>query len=254
MRQYIFHFPQNTFPLRLKFQDLIIYEDADIIIVNKPPNIPTLNERFDTESINMLSMAKDYAEDAQVCHRIDKETSGALIIAKHPEAYRHVSMQFESRKVTKIYHAVVDGTHRIENIEINLPILNLGKANVKIDKTNGKKALTHFNSIQYFKHYTLVECKPHTGRMHQIRIHLASLKASIAADELYGGKPVLLSNFKRKYRAATDADEQPLIKRFALHAYQVSFIPYNKTEMETYTAPYPKDMATLLKVLEKYDV
>jgi len=83
-----------------KFADLILFEDDDIIVVNKPPFISSLDEREGGE-VNMLRLAKAYSEDAQICHRLDKETSGALIIAKNPEAYRTVSMQFEKRQVKK---------------------------------------------------------------------------------------------------------------------------------------------------------
>src|SRR5471030_1453349 len=83
-----------------KFADLILFEDDDIIVVNKPPFISSLDEREGGE-VNMLRLAKGYSEDAQVCHRLDKETSGALIIAKNPEAYRTVSIQFEKRQVKK---------------------------------------------------------------------------------------------------------------------------------------------------------
>jgi 23S rRNA pseudouridine955/2504/2580 synthase len=101
---------------------------------------------------------------------LDKETSGALIIAKNPEAYRNISMQFEHRQVKKVYHAVIEGTHVFEELFIDLPILNVGKGTVTISKQDGKRAETWFQSLKYFKHYTLVECRPVTGRMHQIRI------------------------------------------------------------------------------------
>src|SRR5476651_4297 len=124
-----------------KFQDLLLFENEDIIVVNKPPFISSLDEREGGE-INMLRLAKAYSEDAQICHRLDKETSGALIIAKNPEAYRLVSMQFEKRQVKKVYHAIIDGTHVFENLKIDLPILNVGKGNVSINKQEGKKAET----------------------------------------------------------------------------------------------------------------
>ena len=84
-----------------KFADLILFENDDVIVVNKPPFISSLDEREGGE-INMLRLAKQYSDDAQICHRLDKETSGALIIAKNPEAYRHVSIQFEKRQVKKV--------------------------------------------------------------------------------------------------------------------------------------------------------
>lgn len=233
------------------FKDLILFENDDVIVVNKPPFVASVDERNGGE-LNMLRMAKKYWDDAQICHRLDKETSGALIFAKTPEAYRSVSMQFEHREVKKIYHAVIDGSHAFDNKLVDLPIANFGKGNVVIDKYEGKRAETIFNSIKFFKHFTLVECQPKTGRMHQIRIHLATQRASIVADEMYGGKYPMLSTFKRGYRLSKGEEEQPLIRRFALHAYEVSFKLLNGEEI-TIGAPYPKDFATFLKLLEKFD-
>jgi 23S rRNA pseudouridine955/2504/2580 synthase len=234
-----------------KLQDLLIYEDDHIIVVNKPPFISSLDEREGGE-INILRLAKQYHEDAQICHRLDKETSGAMIIAKDPETYRFVSMQFEHREVKKVYHAIVDGTHVFNELMIDLPILNAGKGNVMISRAEGKKAETYFQSIKYFKHYTLIEARPVTGRMHQIRIHLATQRASISGDEMYGGKPVFLSQIKRGYRPNKNEEEQPIMKRFALHSREVTF-KIAENESRTFTAEYPKDFGVLLKLLEKND-
>src|SRR2546428_3212932 len=176
-----------------QFKDLIIFENDDVIVVNKPPFLASIDERNGGE-LNLLRMAKKYWEEAQICHRLDKETSGALIFAKNPEAYRCISMQFEHRQVKKVYHAVIEGTHIFENKLVDLPIANLGKGNVTIDRYEGKRAETYFNSLKYYKHFTLVECLPLTGRMHQIRIHLATQRASIVADEMYGGHDPKLSS------------------------------------------------------------
>lgn len=234
-----------------KFADLVLFENDDVIVVNKPPFVASLDEREGGE-VNMLRLAKAYWPDAQVCHRLDKETSGALIIAKHPEAYRFISIQFEKRQVKKVYHAIIEGTHVFEELLVDLPILNSGKGNVSISRQEGKRAETWFQSLKYFKHYTLVECRPVTGRMHQIRIHLATQRASIAGDEMYRGKPVFLSELKRKYNIGKDQEELPIMKRFALHAYEVSFKLLDNNEI-TIHAPYPKDFETLLKLLEKFD-
>lgn len=234
-----------------KLQDLLIYEDDHIIVVNKPPFISSLDEREGGE-INILRLAKQYHEDAQICHRLDKETSGAMIIAKDPETYRFVSMQFEHREVKKVYHAIVDGTHVFNELMIDLPILNAGKGNVMISRAEGKKAETYFQSIKYFKHYTLIEARPVTGRMHQIRIHLATQRASISGDEMYGGKPVFLSQIKRGYRPNKNEEEQPIMKRFALHSREVTF-KIAENESRTFTAEYPKDFGVLIKLLEKND-
>ncbi len=233
------------------FKDLILYEDEQVIVINKPAFISTLDDR-NGDTITIIRLAKQYWEEAQICHRLDRETSGALIIAKDPETYRSISMQFEHREVRKIYHAFVDGQHRFEDLKIDLPISNLGKSNVKIDRTDGKRAETFFKSIIYFKHYTLVECRPLTGRMHQIRIHLATQRASITGDELYGGKPFFLSSVKRNYRLSKEEEEQPIMKRFALHAREVGFTLPNG-EVLTIEAPYPKDFDTMMKMLVKFD-
>ncbi len=238
----------------MKFPDLkslIIFENEDILVLNKPPFISTLDDRSG-DTVTVIKLLKDVFPDAQICHRLDKETSGALIVAKTPETYRFISMQFEHRQVNKVYHALIDGHHRFENLSVNLPILNLGKSNVKIDRKEGKNALTLFNSIRYYKHYTLVECRPITGRMHQIRIHLASQRASIAGDEMYGGKPVFLSKIKRGYKLSKNEEEQPMMKRFALHAKELSFQLPDNTGI-TVEAAYSKDYETLLKMLDKFD-
>lgn len=235
-----------------KLQDLIIFEDKNVIVVNKPPFIASLDER-EGGDINILRLAKQYTDDAQICHRLDKETSGAMIIAKNPETYRFISMQFEHREVKKVYHAIVDGTHIFNDLLVDLPILNAGKGNVMISRGEGKKAETYFKSLKYFKHYTLIEAKPVTGRMHQIRIHLATQRASITGDEMYGGNPVYLSKIKRNYRLGKDEIEQSIIKRFALHSREVTF-KINENESKTFTADYPKDFAVLLKLLEKNDI
>ncbi|MFD1770618.1 RluA family pseudouridine synthase [Sphingobacterium suaedae] len=234
-----------------KFQDLIIFEDDNLIVINKPPFVASLDDRTGGE-INILRLAKKYHADAQVCHRLDKDTSGILLIAKNPETYRLVSIEFERRRVDKNYHAIIGGTHTFDNLLVDLPILNQGNKNVSIDRANGKAAETIFNSIRYFKHFTLVNCKPITGRMHQIRIHLATQHAAIVGDSMYRGKPVYLSQIKKRgFTMSKDQEELPIMKRFALHAHSVRFSIDGKEY--AFDAPYPKDFATLLKQLEKFD-
>ncbi len=234
-----------------KFVDLIIHEDDNLIVINKPPFLASLDER-EGGDISVLRLAKKYHPDAQVCHRLDKETSGLLLIAKNPETYRLMSIEFERRRVSKIYHAIIAGTHVFEDLLVDLPILNLGNKNVTIDRANGKRAETYFKSLRYFKHFTLVECRPVTGRMHQIRIHLATQRAAIVGDTLYKGKPVYLSQIKKRgFTMGKGQEEQPIMKRFALHARELRFALDGK-ELH-FEAPYPKDFATLLRHLEKFD-
>lgn len=236
---------------RPKFADLILHEDENLIVINKPPHLSSLDDRSGGDT-SVIRMAKAYHADAQICHRLDRDTSGLLLIAKNPETYRLVSIEFEKRRVNKIYHAIIAGTHVFEELLVDLPILNLGNKNVTIDRARGKDAETYFTSLRYFKHYTLVECRPVTGRMHQIRVHLATQRAAIVGDTMYHGKPVYLSQIKKRgFTLAKGEEEQPIMKRFALHAREVGFtIDGREYHFE---APYPKDFATLLKQLGKYD-
>lgn len=194
-------------------------------------------------------MAQEIEPNAQVCHRLDKDTSGVLAIAKNPDAYRHLSIQFEQRQVKKVYHALVDGNNQFEEQLVDLNILKLSDGTVRIDRS-GKSAQTWFTTLQQFKNHSLVECMPVTGRMHQIRIHLASLKAQIMGDETYGGKLFYLSSVKRRFKLKKDSDEEPFMKRMALHAYSLSFIGMEAEKIEV-VAPYPKDFAALLKQLSQ---
>jgi RluA family pseudouridine synthase len=235
---------------RIKFEELILFEDADFILVNKPPFLSTLEDR--NEKINLLRLARTYAADAQVCHRLDKDTSGVLAIAKNPEAYRHLSMQFENRQVVKLYHALVDGIHNFDETKVDQPILKQPDGMAKISKREGRPAVTYFTSIKSFRHHTLVACKPVTGRMHQIRLHISHLGAPITGDELYGGKPFFLSQVKRKFNLKKETEEEPLIKRMALHAFSLEFKDLAETT-KIIEAPYPKDMQVLVRQLELND-
>ena len=233
-----------------RFEDLIIFENEDYILINKPPHLATLDERIDTPNIKKIAQA--YCPTAQVCHRLDKETSGALAIAKNPEAYRNMAIQFEDRLVKKKYHAVVEGIQDFEEVNVYLPILALKNGTVRIDKQEGKLAETFFNTLKAYRKHTLVECEPVTGRMHQIRIHLSVLKAPIVCDEQYGGKPIYLSQIKKKgFNLKKETEEQSLISRVALHAFSLQFSLMNGEEIKV-EAPYPKDFDVLVKQLEKY--
>ena len=233
---------------RINFTDLILHEDDDYLIINKPSFVSTLDDRNDP--ISILSMARQHVPDAQVGHRLDKETSGALAIAKHPEAYRELAIQFEKRRVKKTYHAVSEGIHDFQEVMVDLPIHPTNKGVVRISRREGKPAQTLVQTAGVFQRHTLVRCQPITGRMHQIRVHLTSLGAPIVGDEQYGGHWFYLSSIKRNYHLKKGTEEQPLIKRVALHASALSFDGMDGKPLSV-TAPYPKDFAVLLKQLDK---
>lgn len=231
-------------------EDWVIFENDEFLVINKPPHIACLEDR--NSPINILARLKESREHIQLCHRLDKETSGALLVAKTNEMYKEASRQFEKREIAKVYHALVDGVHDFEKyIEVNLPIYTSSKAKGWIDYREGKESLTYFCTLEAFKLNTLVECRPVTGRTHQIRIHLAAMEAPISGDELYGGQPVLLSQLKKRYNLKKGEIETPIMNRFALHARSLSFKDTSGKEWQ-FEADYPKDMEVLLKQVRKF--
>jgi 23S rRNA pseudouridine955/2504/2580 synthase len=233
---------------KILFKDLILFEDDDFIILNKPPFISTLDDRND--QINILSIGRSYFPDIQICHRLDKNTSGCLIISKSGEGYRHVSLQFQHHHIHKTYHAVVEGNHTMENRSIDVPIYVRSAGGAKIDFRKGRDSITRVSSLVNFRKYTLVECIPVTGRLHQIRVHLSHIGAPIVGDEMYGGHPFFLSEVKTKYTRGKH-EEKALIRRFALHAQRVEFVHLNGSKM-SFEADYSKDFSVLLNQLKKH--
>jgi 23S rRNA pseudouridine955/2504/2580 synthase len=234
--------------VRREFNEMILFENADFVAINKPYGISTLEDRAD--KTNLLSEAKKIFPDIQVCHRLDKDTSGVLVLAKTPEGYRHLSLQFQNRQVQKVYHAVVHGSTDFNDFKVDLPLVVKGKGIVKWDANSGKESNTHFTTLKNFRAFSLVKCMPVTGRRHQIRVHLKHCKHSIVADTMYEGELVYLSNIKRNYKQSK-REERPMINRVALHAHSISFKAIDDKLVEV-EAPYPKDYTVLLKQLEKY--
>ena len=233
---------------RLKFSDLILYEDEHYLVINKPPGLSTLDDRHDAKSV--LNWSRRYWPQCQACHRLDKDTSGVLALAKDPEAYRHLSLQFQQRAVHKVYHAVVQGKHQFDGIKVELDLKAGRRGNVHIVPVGGKESVTLFHTLDIFKAHSLIRCEPITGRTHQIRVHLAHLKAPICGDLSYGGQPFYLSKIKPHYNLKRFTEERPLISRMALHAQELKFQLLGGKNSE-FQAPYPKDFRVLLRQLDK---
>ncbi|MGY6559448.1 MAG: RluA family pseudouridine synthase [Nitritalea sp.] len=232
---------------KIDFKSLVLFENEDYLVVNKPPFLSTLDDRHEAQ--NMLELARAYTPDAQVCHRLDKETSGCLVIAKHQEAYRNIAMQFENREVQKVYHAVTAGIHRYEEVLVDRNIVATNKGIARIHK-DGKPAQTRIKTLKTYYAHTLFACEPISGRLHQIRVHLAYLGHPICCDGTYGGAPVYLSQLKRRFNLKKGTEELPILQRVALHAYGICF---QGTDGQTIKveAPYPKDFDVLVRQLEK---
>lgn len=184
--------------LDLKAQDIpveVVYEDKDIIVVNKPKGLVVhpANGNWDGTLVNaIMAICKDSLSGIGgeirpgIVHRLDKDTSGLLIIAKNDEAHLNMSNQIKERQVKKIYYALVRGVVSENEATINMPIGRSTKDRKKmaVDK-NGKEAITHFRVLERFNKYTLLEVKIDTGRTHQIRVHLSEIGHPVVGDEVY---------------------------------------------------------------------
>jgi len=227
----------------------IIWQNDDYAVINKPPGIASLHERNGSGVESILEQARKVFPDPVLCHRLDRETSGALVLALNTDAHRHLAIQFEARQVSKIYHCVVEGALHFDSFRVDLPINTEDPQRIRIDRKHGKPAETVFSTLALFRHFTLMEARPLTGRMHQIRVHLASQNARIAGDVQYGGREPRLSDIKRHVKG----EDTPLIRRFALHARCIGFTLPDGSFVEI-EAPYPKDMEVLIKLLNRYDL
>ncbi len=242
----------------MKNRPSIIFEDDDIIVLNKPAHYLTIPDRFVAERPNLTTFLKDRLEDVFVVHRLDKETSGAILFAKNAAAHRNLSMQFEARTIDKIYLALVEGTVHKEEGEINQPIANnMRDKGRMIIASRGKPSLTLYQVIERFKNYTLVEANIKTGRTHQVRVHFERIGYPLAVDSLYGRKSAfLLSEVKmKKYRRGKDVlEEKPLMSRTTLHAAKVTFDHPTTNESITFEAELPKDFRAVLNQLRKWGI
>lgn len=231
---------------KLKAQDIpvdVVYEDKDIIVVNKPKGmvVHPANGNPDGTLVNaILAMCKDSLSGIGgeirpgIVHRLDKDTSGLLIIAKNNEAHVKMSKQIQDRLVTKKYIALIRGVVKDDEATIDMPIARskVDRKKMAVDK-DGKQSVTHFKVIKRYRGYTLLEIKIDTGRTHQIRVHMAKIGYPVVGDMVY-------SNGKNEFG----------IEGQMLHAKSLEFshpITGKKMHLE---APLPEYFT---KVLEELD-
>jgi 23S rRNA pseudouridine955/2504/2580 synthase/23S rRNA pseudouridine1911/1915/1917 synthase len=237
----------------------VLYQDADIVVIDKPAGLDSVRGQFagDVTVLDRLEAElTDLKGPLRVVHRLDRETSGAMVLAKNEDAQRKLTEQWETRTVEKTYLAITHGVvpSREGVIDIPLKKTQSQKRPVLPDQQNGKPATTEFKVLDQYRNYTLVEAHPITGRMHQVRVHFAAQGTPLVADHIYGSEePLLLSEFKRGYRPSGRKDEEkPLIARLALHAHTLAFNHPTTGERLTFTVEPPKDFSAAMKQLGKY--
>ncbi len=229
----------------------IVYEDADVIVINKQPGIsvhPSINEKGGTIANALVAHYPPISEVGEdlvrpgIVHRLDKDTSGLLAAAKNQETFEFLKRQWQEGLVTKKYLTLVVGRIGKEKGEIKSELArskkDFRKRMVVLKKADtevkGKLAITEYRVIQRFKEYTYLEVYPKTGRMHQIRVHFASLGNPVAGDKIYGKQKKTPEGLHRQF----------------LHAYYLSFsLPGGKKL--ALEADMPEDLAQALAKLEK---
>ena len=244
----------------------VLFEDEHLLALNKPPALLTSPDRYDPTRPNLMRLlhsgiaeAKPWATERGLtylanAHRLDFETSGVILLAKTKPALVKIADQFGADKPRKIYVALVAGSPSSASWEINASIgphpTRLGL--MRVDPKQGKKARTTFSVRERFRGYALIECRPVTGRTHQIRVHLKHSGIPICGDRNYGGRPLLLSRLKPNYRLKEGREERPLISTMALHAEELMLSHPITGQPVTITAPLPKALTVAVRYLQRY--
>lgn len=241
-----FQLPPNVEP-DIVAEDIpldVLYEDDDVIVVNKPKGMvvhPAAGHYSGTLVNALMHHCKDSLSGINgvmrpgIVHRIDKDTTGSLIICKNDTSHEFIAAQLKEHSIVRKYRAICMGIIKEDDLTINAPIGRhpIERKKMAINEKNGKSAITHVKVLKRLKNATYIECRLETGRTHQIRVHLSSLGHPLLGDELYG-------DTKNKYK----------LQGQTLHAHILGFIhPKTKEYIET-TAEIPSYFEKLLKNLE----
>ncbi|MBM6859586.1 RluA family pseudouridine synthase [Clostridium saudiense] len=220
----------------------IVYEDSDVIVINKPKNMvvhPAPGNYTGTLVNGLLYHCKDLSGingviRPGIVHRIDKDTTGILVIAKNDEAHNCLAKQFKDHSIKREYYALVEGRFSKESGTIDKPLGRNKKDRLKMDIVeDGRRAVTHYEVLeQYDKGVSLIKCTLETGRTHQIRVHMASIGHPLVGDQIYGYK-------KQKFK----------IEGQALHAKTLGFIHPTTGEYIEFTSDLPEYFEGLIKKL-----
>jgi RluA family pseudouridine synthase len=246
----------------------VLFEDAHLLALNKPPLLLTSADRHNPERPNLMSLVhagiaqgKPWARERGLgylanAHRLDFETSGVLLLARSKPVLVALANLFGSDKLHKLYVALVHGSPPEKRFAVDAKVgpHPVTPGLMRVDPKHGKRSNTQFEVAERFDGCTLLTCRPLTERSHQVRVHSKHAGHPIVGDTLYGGQPLLLSRLKRSYRLKHDRTERPLISQAALHAEQFELAHPVTGDTVTLTAPWPKDLTVALKYLRRYAV
>ncbi len=231
----------------------IIFENADFLVLNKPSGLLSIPDRAGKE-ISLNSILKAQYGQIFTVHRLDRETSGLILFAKNDRTHQYLSQLFEERSVEKIYTGIVGGTLTVKKGSIDAPIAeNRHRQGLMVIHQRGKASLTDYEVLEEFGNYSFMRFRIHTGRTHQIRVHMQYIGHPIACDDLYGnGQPVFLSSFKKQFKLSkSEETERAILSRLALHSAELNLKDINGMAHH-FEAPLPKDMSALLQQLRKW--
>lgn len=237
----------------IKLKDWIVFEDEDVIAINKPSGLLSIPDR-EGKDISLKRVLQNNYPSIFTVHRLDRDTSGLIIFAKNEIAHKHFSAQFEARQTEKIYQGLVIGSLSNKQGSIDSPIAeHPAKLGLMVTNRKGKESLTDYEVLNDYKIYSWLQFRIHTGRTHQIRVHMKEIGHPIVKDDLYGdGKPLLLSSIKSKFNLSkNELEERPLLARLALHALKLNIQSVNGNMLQ-FEAAIPKDIRATLQQLEKW--
>ncbi|HXL73112.1 MAG TPA: RluA family pseudouridine synthase, partial [bacterium] len=233
----------------------IVCEDDELLVISKPAPLPVhaIGVYFQNTLMHLLRQARPEAENFQLVHRLDSETSGLLLLVKDKRHLKTLQRQWESGEVQKTYQAIVFGHFHPAEQKCELPIGSLKGSAIRmklgIDKAEGKSSTTDFKILETKGGFSLVEAKPRTGRTHQIRVHLENLGFPIVGDKLYSGSDETFLKFIGEGWSDW-LQEKVLLKRSALHALRLEFTHPVKGNRMMLEDPLPEDLGSFWKGLK----
>ena len=237
----------------------IIYTGDDILVINKPTGLSVTKDRTGiAQLIDILAeqLGPQITGELRLVHRLDKDTSGVMILARNRQAQSALSGYFERKLVKKTYLAIVTGAVPSPNGTINAPLARNRKnpALMCVAGKKAKEAVTEWKLLADFGTIALLAISPLTGRTHQIRVHLPHIGLPLAIDPLYGSsQPLFLSDFKPDYRLGKNQIEKPLIDRLTLHAYQIRLPNTQFNCPDYFIARLGKKFTATIKMLTKHN-